>query len=161
MNIYEIKGTLLDLLYQAESGESEYSEDCLKDALEMVEGEFEDKVDAYCTIIRTLESDVEQLKEEKKRLAERQASIERNILRMKDVITRTASELGMKNVKTLHYTVNRFNAAKLDIFDKVPDEFKKEVPTVRKDNDTEAIKAALDAGEKLSFARYVSSCTIK
>lgn len=161
MTIYELKGELLDLLYQMETGESDYSEECLKDALDMVEGEFEDKAEGYCEVIRALERDIETLKSEKKRLADRQASLERNVLRMKDVLTKTATELGMKNIKTLHYTVNRFNAAKLDIFDTIPDEYKKEVQRTAKETDKDAIKAALDSGEKLSFARYVASCTIK
>ena len=51
--------------------------------------------------------------------------------------------------------------AKLDIYGAVPDEFKIEKTKNVKETDRDAIKNALDAGEKLGFARYVASCTIK
>lgn len=161
MTLYELKGAALDLLEQLESGESEFSEQCLRDTLESIEGEFADKVESYIVIIKELENDAERCKAEKKRLDERIKSAERNILRLKNTITAAAVDLDMKNVKTEHFTINRFNNAKLDICGSVPDEYKKEVQTVRKDIDKDAIKAALDNGEELGFARYVKSCTIK
>lgn len=161
MTIYELKGTVLDLLYQLESGDTVYSEDGLRDTLEMIEGEFDDKVDSYCMVIQELSADAEKLKAEEARLAERRKGIERNIMRLKDVITSEAAAIGRKNVKTEHFTVNRFNMAKLDIYGSVPDEFKVEKTRTVKEPDRDAIKTALDAGEKLGFARYLASCTIK
>lgn len=161
MTLYELKGEALNLLYQLETGESEYSDECLRDTLEMLEGEFVDKVENYIIIIKQFEDDAERLRVEKKRLDERIKRAERNALRLKNTITKAAADLGMKNIQTEHFTVNRFNAAKLDIYGTVPDEFKKEVQRTAKETDKDAIKAALDAGEQLGFARYVSSCTIK
>lgn len=161
MTLYELKGEALNLLYQLESGESDFSEKCLRDTLESLEGEFADKIEAYIIIIKEFEDDAERCKAEKKRLDERIKQAERNVLRLKNAITSAATDLGKKNVKTEHFIINRFNNTKLDIFGAVPDEFKKEVQTVRKDINKEAIKAVLDNGQQLDFARYISSCTIK
>lgn len=161
MTIYELKGEALNLMWQLESGESDYSDECLRDTLEMIEGEFADKVENYIIIIKQFEDDAERLRAEKKRLDERIKRAERNALKLKNTITKAATDLGMKNVQTEHFTINRFNATKLDIYGTVPDEFKKEVQWTAKETDKDAIKAALDSGEKLSFARYVASCTIK
>lgn len=161
MTLYELKGVALDLLEQLESGDSDFSEECLRDTLESLEGEFADKVESYIVIIKELENDVERCKAEKKRLDERIKSAERNVLRLKNTITAAAIDLDMKNIKTDHYTVNRFNTQKLDIYGEVPEIYKREVQTIRKDVDKEAIKRALDSGKDLDFARYIKSCTIK
>jgi phage gp36-like protein len=159
--LYELKGTALDLMYQLESGDTEYSEEGLRDTLDMLEGEFADKVESYIIIIKQFEADAERWREEKKRLDERIKRAEKNALRLKNTIATAAVELGMKNIDTEHFTVNRFNAKKLDVYGAVPDEFKTEKQRTVKETDNAAIKAALDAGEKLGFARYVASCTIK
>ena len=159
MTLYELTEQARELLDMMEN--SDAPEQCVKDTFESVEGDFTDKVEAYIVIIKELENDIEKCKTERKRLEERIKSADRNIVRLKNIITAAAMSLNMKNVKTEHFTINRFNSEKLDIYDSVPDSFKKEVQTVRKDVDKEKIKETLNSGEKLDFARYVSSCTIK
>ena len=160
-SLYDISGRLLELYDVMESGE--YSEDCIRDTLEAIEGEFDDKVEGWCKWIKSIESDIKTAKEEAERLREKAKRDENKVLRLKSTLAEYMNAVDRPKVKTALFNVNRLKMnGKLDIdgMGDIPDEYKKEVTRVVKEVDKDRIREELDKGERLPFARYYNSITI-
>lgn len=76
----------------------------LEDTLESIEGALADKLESYAMVIRNVESDVEGLKAEEKRLAERRKTMENGIKRMKLSMHDAMSSTGEKKIKGEKFT---------------------------------------------------------
>ena len=101
--LYALTGDLLQIQQMIEDGMD------LGDTLESVELEIADKLEGYAMVIKNIQSDIEGLKAEEKRLAERRKSLETSVKRMKDAMSTTlelvdADENGKKKVKTDKFT---------------------------------------------------------
>lgn len=152
--LYDLTGAYEELLTILCDGEED--EQCIFDTLEAVEGEIEDKADGYAKVIRSLESDIKEIKEEESRLASRRKSIEGNIQRVKKHLFDAMKFTGKTKFKTALYS---FGIAKnggkqpleVDITDplQLPEQYRK----VEYKVDNEAIREALDEGVPLPFAR--------
>ena len=79
MNLYELTGKYKELQMLAEEGQ-----EGLDDTLESIDDAIEDKLKQYAKVIKNLESDVEAIKTEKKRLSDKQKVLENSISRLKD-----------------------------------------------------------------------------
>ena len=152
-NIFEISNMYHHILDLIENGEED--DDFLLDNWELVEGELQEKVDGWLYIIKTKKTEADALAEEIKRLQGRKKSLEREQLRMKNILGKILTGLGYDKFKTLKHTLYSFKSDKLDIYDSVPDEYK--VEYTAKKNDEAKIKEALASGKKLPFARLVNS----
>jgi len=160
-SLYEISGRLIELNYVMDSGD--FSEECIRDTLEAIEGEFDDKVEGWCKWIKSIESDIKTAKEEAERLREKAKRDEKKIVKLKSTLAEYMNAVERPKVKTALFNVNRLKMnGKLDIDDlgNIPDEYKKEVTRVSKEANKDKIKEALDKGERLPFARYYNSITI-
>lgn len=160
-SLYEISGRLIELNYVMDSGD--FSEECIRDTLEAIEGEFDDKVEGWCKWIKSIESDIKTAKEEAERLREKAKRDEKKIIKLKSTLAEYMNAVERPKVKTALFNVNRLKMnGKLDIdgLGNIPDEYKKEVTRVSKEADKDKIKEALDKGERLPFARYYNSITI-
>ena len=148
-NLYELTSnyeTVLNMIYV-----EDVDEQMILDTLESIEGEIEDKADNYAKIIKELESKQNARKEEAKRLTESAKVFENRVNTLKRNLFNSMKATGKTKFATDLFS---FNIAKnggkqtLTIDGEVPQEYTKTVI----ENDTDKIRVALEAGEKLPFA---------
>ena len=73
MNIYELTNQLLDLQEMLE--DEDVDQEVLRDTLDAVSGEYDEKLENYCKIIRNLEALRDGIVKERVRLASREKTI--------------------------------------------------------------------------------------
>lgn len=117
---------LLDLMQSAE-----VDEETIQDTIEAtgLKDDFRNKIDGYLYVIDDLEASNDRIKNEEKRLAERRRMQEKNIRKMKDMLTDTMQLLDIQKERTDRYTVwVQNNPVKLNIEDEqfIPAEFYEE-----------------------------------
>ena len=127
--LYEITDEykeLLDLMQTAE-----VDDDVIQDTIEStgLKDDFRSKVDGYLYVIDDIEASNERIRNEEKRLASRRQMQEKNVRRMKDMLTDTMQLLDIQKERTDKYTVwVQNNPIKLSIQDDqfIPQEFYEE-----------------------------------
>lgn len=115
--LYALTGDLLQIQQMIEDGMD------LGDTLESVELEIADKLEGYAMIIKNIQSDIDGLKAEEKRLSERRRSLENSVKRMKEAMSSTLElveddDKGKKRVKTdkfSFYFIERASAIVEDV----------------------------------------------
>lgn len=148
-NLYQLTNdyeTVFNMLY-----DEEVDEQMILDTLEGIEGEIEEKADNYAKIIKEILGDAEKIKKEKERLDKRQKSFENKAKYLKQNICESMKKTGKTKLKTDLFTFNIVkNGGKqaLTINGEVPKEYTKTII----ENDTEKIRADLEAGKELPFA---------
>lgn len=134
--------------------EEEVDEETLLDTLEGVEGEFNVKIENYCKLIKNFEADAKAFKEESKRLAARGKTIENKIDWLKKSMFDSMKATGKNEAGgDLIKAKIAKNGGKLPVIvdakdEDIPVEYKKVTYSV----DKEAIREALELGQKLDFA---------
>lgn len=152
-SLYEVTGNVLALQEMLENPMDD--EDILKDTLEAVHGEYDSKMESYAKVIKNLESDVEALKNESKRLKDKQKTIENNIDRLKKAMFDSMKATGRDKVKGQLFTVAiQKNGGKLPVIvdvdtSELPDDLVKIVESP----DLDAISKLLEAGN-CKYAHY-------
>lgn len=124
MTLYELTGQYLELMEMAE--DDSVDPYILKDTMDGVEGELEEKADGYAKIIRSLQGDVESIKAEEDRLAYKRKVLENNIKSLQKSLEQAMIATGKKKFKTelFSFSVQK-NTPSLDVLDKkkIPKEF--------------------------------------
>lgn len=141
MTLYEITGALLELYELADEQELDVA-----DTLNMMEGEYSDKVEAYASVIKQLATDADSLKAEIDRLTQRKRTIDGNVERMKTALMESMIASGKEKIKTTFYSVSvrGYESVVVDDPAAIPEEFLKySEPTVNKVE----LKKALKEGE--------------
>lgn len=161
MTFYDLTEEYMQVLRMAE--DPEVDETALRDTLEGLSGEIEDKVDGYCGVIAQLSSDAKGLDAQIERMAAMKASLERSIRRMKQTLQSNMELIGKPKVKTPLFSVwiqKNVPSLKLDVEDskQLPAEYL--IPQDPKIN-TQKIKDELKAGEKLPFAHLEQSASLR
>lgn len=159
MSLYTLTNDLQQLEAMLEDEDCEVSRECLMDTLEAVEGEYTDKVSAYCKLIKNLKAEAEDISKEVKRLQAKKRSREKSIERLKDTLATSMQLVGKEKVKTPLFSLYGLKQDKLCIIGDVPEEYKVEYTT--KKTDEKAIKQALLDGKELGFAKLIGSVTIR
>lgn len=157
--LYEIKGQFKALLEMAD--ECNLTQDDIKDTLEGLDYELEEKADAYAKVIRTLECDAESVDSEIKRLTDKKKRIQNNIGSMKRSLERTMIELGKKKIKTPLFGFNiQKNPPSVNILDesKVPDNFRIKQPD---EIDRKSIIAELKESGNTDWAELVQTESLR
>lgn len=98
MKLYELTEqyeTLLDMLC-----DSEADEQVIKDTLEALDGEIEEKADNYAKIIKQMQSYAEMLKAEEERLFNRRRSLENRSQGLKAMLQENLEFIGKTKFKT-------------------------------------------------------------
>ena len=152
--LYDITGRMLALIDMADDEDIE--PEVLKDTLESIEGEYDDKIECYCKAIKNLEADMKAFDEEAKRLKAKKDRLSKNIDRMKQTMFESLKLMNKTSAggKVLKASIQK-NGGVLPIVldveaDAVPFEFQK----VKTEPNNEAIREALDAGVALNFAHF-------
>lgn len=98
MTLYEITDEYRQLLEIAE--DPDMDPDVLRDTMEAIDADLEDKADGYAKVIRTLEAEEAGLDAEIKRLQARKSTVSGNKGRIKDTLERAMRQTGKTKFKT-------------------------------------------------------------
>lgn len=138
--LYDLTGSYAQIQQMIEDGA-----EGLDEILATVEGALEEKLEAYAMVIRNIESDVDGLKAEEKRLSDRRKTMENGIKRMKENMQFAMSSTGEKKIQGEKFTFTiQKNPPSLNLVDEslIPKEFFVEVaPTINKKAIMEHLKA--------------------
>lgn len=96
--LYELKSEYIQLRDMA--GDPDISPEALRDTMEAINGELEDKADGYARVIRELEAEEAGLDAEIKRLQARKSAVSGNKGRIKDALESAMRETGKLKFKT-------------------------------------------------------------
>ena len=142
MKLYELTADYNQVLLLAEDLEQE----TFQDTLAAIEGAIEDKAENMAKMVRCIEADVNALKEEEKRLADRRKALENKVSGIKEYLQQQLEFAGIDKVKRPTLTVSiQANPPSVEIADEslIPSDFM--VPQPSK-IDKKAILTALKAG---------------
>lgn len=102
--LYEIKNELNELLLMAD--EQGLSLDDIKDTMDGIEFEFEEKADSTAKMIRTLIANADAVKTEKDRLADREKALRNSADNLKKYLEAMMLEVDKKKFKTKLFSFN-------------------------------------------------------
>lgn len=102
--LYEIKNELNELLLMAD--EQGLSLDDIKDTMDGIEFEFEEKADSTAKMIKTLIADADSVKAEKDRLAKRETALRNSADNLKKYLETMMLEVDKKKFKTKLFSFN-------------------------------------------------------
>lgn len=158
-NIYELTNDFREVMSLLESGE--YDEETLKNTLECIECEIEEKADGYARVIRNTEADIAGIKAEEERLAKKRKTLENSIKQMKDNLEHAMRTTGKTKFKTELFSFNiQKNPSKVQLIEGavIPDVYLiEQEPKVN----TEFIKDRLKEGKELPFAVLVQGESLR
>lgn len=107
-SLREITGDMLKLMIMLED---EPDSEVLKDTLEGMGGELDDKAEKYVYVIKEYESKIEAIKKEKVRLENRQKTVENAMNRLKKALKEAMEVTGTKKCGGDIYTITLKNGA--------------------------------------------------
>ena len=102
--LYEIKNEFNELLLMAD--EQGLSLDDIKDTMDGIEFEFEEKADSTAKMIKTLIADADSVKAEKDRLAKRETALRNSADNLKKYLETMMLEVKKKKFKTTLFSFN-------------------------------------------------------
>lgn len=144
MNLYDMTKNAVELYDLLTSGEID--EQVFNDTLSAMG--VEEKLESYCKVIRQLEADVEMLKAEKDRIAQKQKTAENSITRMKNAVADFLHAQGTEKSSAGIFTVALSTSKAVNIVDesKIPVRFLVEqAPKI----DKSAIRKELMSGAEI------------
>ena len=150
MTLYEITDEYRKLLEIAE--DPDMDPDVLRDTMEVIDADLEDKADGYAKVIRTLEAEEAGVDAEIKRLQARKSAVSGNKGRIKEALEKAMRQTGKTKFKTLLFSFGiQKNPPSVAILkeDSVPIDYLV-VPDPQPDK--KRILAELKAGAKFDWA---------
>lgn len=102
MKLYELTTNYVSLMEMAE----EMDATTLQDTLESIEEEIHDKAENIGKLIKNINADVDALKSEEKRLADRRKSLENKVTHLKEYLQNQLEVAGLDKVKRPTLTVS-------------------------------------------------------
>jgi hypothetical protein len=132
-------------------------QDVILEALNSIEGDIFEKLENIVKLLRSIEADVKIIKEEKKRLADRQSSLENRCVNLKSYIEGALKALGKDKVKsglfTLSIQKNPSNVGVVD-FKAIPEDYLK---FKEPDIDKKAILEDLKQGREIPGVELIQT----
>jgi hypothetical protein len=144
VKLYEISQNYLQLLDMADQMDQEV----FLDTLASIEEVLEDKVEHVAKFIRSLEADVEILKSEEKRLADKRKILENKITGVKEYLQHEMEFAGIDKVKRATVTVSiQANPPSVDVLDEslIPSDYM--IPVAPKLDKKSILQALKDGNE--------------
>lgn len=149
MSLYTITEEMQALSEMLEAGEM--SEEELQDTIEAVTLEWDAKVDDIISVIKNMEAEAEDIRDEEKKLAERRRKKERAAERIRAYLTNSMLRLGRTWYDSPRHEVSFRRSSRIRITDEgaliewakinAPSIFKEQAPEISKDK----LKVVLDA----------------
>lgn len=124
--LYELTGQYLELL---EMAAEEDDANIIRDTLEAIDGEIEEKADGCAIVMKELENEADKLDKEIKRLQGKKKVIDNNIGRIKKGLEGSMIATGKRKFKTLLFSFGiQKNPASVNVInpEAVPEEFWKQ-----------------------------------
>lgn len=157
-----IELALDDYIDAIEAGEMD--ESALWDTLDGIDGAIEDKADSIVQVIRNKQALASAIDEEVKRLQARKKAVDKAVDRISVYVANTLSILGIDKLETVHAKLS-FRASKKCVISDPTAVLNWALANGRADlltipeptPSTSAIKAAIDAGEKIPGAMIVKN----
>lgn len=153
--LYDITGRALALMQMADDEDIE--PEVFKDTLDGIEGEFDDKIETYCKVIKNIEADAKAVAEELKRLQTKKKHLENTVSRMKETILEAMRLTGKTSSggTILKASIQKNGGVLPLIMDEpVAEDLPEEFRITKYEANNEAIRKALDEGIELPFAHY-------
>ena len=157
--LYDLRAEYLQLLNMME--DPEVDPEILRDTLEAIGGEIEDKAESYAIVIKELEAELQKFKEEADRLSAYCLTVSNRIRMMKLSLHKTMDDMGVGKIQTPHFRVSIAKNGGLqpmyvtqDI-EVIPEEYIIRTPAP----DNKKIREALAAGKELEFAHLMERGT--
>lgn len=155
MNLYSLTGKFLEILELSEMED-------VSEILEQIDCAIEEKADGMAKIIKQLTGDVETIKAEEKRLAEKRRVIENNIVNMKENLQRSMELTGKEKFKTELFSFGIQNNPVKVVWEnedikRIPSEYK----IVKEEIDKNKVKEDLKDGLALDFAKLVQTRSLR
>ncbi len=149
-SLYQLNNAYAQLQQMIEDGQ-----EGLEDTLDSITDAVEEKLEAYAMVIKNIESDVEGIKSEEKRLAERRKVMENGVVRMKQAIAETLQNSGQDKVKTEKFTFSWRKSSKVEVsnIDSLPQQYVKVERTISRSE----LAKALKAGEQIEGAQLIEN----
>lgn len=124
-------------------------------ALSQIKDEIGVKLEGYAMVMKNIQSDIEGLKAEEKRLAERRRAMETNVERMKQSVYEALLTVEGNKVKTDKFTFSFRKSKSVLVLDEtvIPHDFVR----VKTEVDKKSIAAALKAGQEISGVQLVEN----
>lgn len=135
--------------------DEEVDEETLLDTLEGVEGEYNDKMEAYCKVIKNYEALAKAKKDESKNLANQARTLENRIAWMKKTMYESMKATGKKEAggDILKCKIAK-NGGKLPLMFREGMEVPLEYQKVITEPDKDLIRKALEEEKELDFAYF-------
>ena len=142
-SLYEIDGRIWDVIqagYALDEETGEFWDDSAFEALEM---ERNDKLEGCALFVKNMEANIEAIRNEEKKLAERRHVLERRAERMRDYIAASMLAFGDKQLETARVALSLRKSESVTIYDEtlIPAEYVRTVESVKVDKT--AIKKAI------------------
>ena len=152
MNIYQSTGDLITLQDMLESGE--YTEEELAELVDTIGGEYTDKMEAYCRVVRNLEAKKTAHKNEATYHSDKAKTIDGSITRLKDAMFNSMKASGVNKVEGELFTVAiQKNGGKAPIvLDVEVEELPDELVKVKESADLEAIRQYIEETGDITYA---------
>lgn len=115
MSLYKLTIDMLELDHLLNSGE--FTEDELRDTIEMISGEWDKKAEAVITVIKNYRAEIENIKREEISLAKRRKSKENAVERLEAYLTDAMERLGKERYESARHQVSFSRSERLHITD--------------------------------------------
>lgn len=151
-SLYEIDGRVWDVIQRGYSLDEETGEFWDDSAFEALDMERTAKLEGCALWIKNLEADVEAMKVEEKKLAERRRVLENKAERMRDYVARSMQTFGDPRIETARVALSFRKSEAVAVLDAAA--LPREFVTVKTTEapDKTAIKKALKAGQDVPGA---------
>lgn len=159
MTLYELTGNALLLQQLAEN--QDIDEQTFLDTMESLQFEIEEKADAYAMVMNGIKGDIDAIKAEEKRLADKRRVLENRTANMKQNLENSMKTMGIQKIKTTLFNFNiQKNPASLKIEDESKIPLKFFIPQPNK-LDNAMLKEALKSGDIIEGARLESGESLR
>ena len=123
MTLYELTGEWQQVLSMME--DPDVPEEAVRDTLEGLSGEIEEKADGYAKVMRQLQAEAEAIEKEEERLNDRRDMLMSRVARMKEALMESMRATGKTKFKTTLFSFGIRKASQkrlvIDHEDTVPD----------------------------------------
>jgi len=119
MNIWNIKNDLLNIYNELEENGGELTEE-LEEALLVTQENFKEKVESYVNVIKSINSDIEAIKLEQKRLKDLSERKQKSIDKLKDIVVEAIEQFGdikKSGTKYFNYGTGEVSIRKTKVVD--------------------------------------------
>jgi hypothetical protein len=157
MTLYSLSANYLQALDALTDPEADLPAEAVKDTLEALAGELEDKAVNVAKFLRNMEAMAEAIKVAEADMAKRRKSLESRVQWLKDYLKGNMEHSGVSKIECPYFKLSiQGNPAAVNILDEaaIPERFKEQVVSWKIDKT--AIKKAILAGQSVAGASLVN-----